>query len=196
MDGEITVRITCSLQKLYNILESKGFLLVDKYNLEDTYYISKDIDVKEQNMKKILERCILIRKVEQFIPSNFIKSYNIVKLTLKSKKIADDGTIIGQDKSECQIKEAKEGKNFLEELRYKELMTIKEKAKVYCKDEFELVVKEVEDIDNLIEVETVRSNIELNSIEKLKEKINKLQIPIDTNDYFVKKAEIKLKKFL
>ena len=36
----------------------------------------------------------------------------------------------------------------------------------------------------------------MEKILKLKEKINDLQIPINTNDYFVKKAEIELKKIL
>ena len=45
-------------------------------------------------------------------------------------------------------------------------------------------------------METIDNDPELDTIEKLKEKINDLQIPINTNDYFVKKAEIELKKIL
>lgn len=196
MTNEITVRIDCPLKEMYNILKNKGFVLIDKYNLEDIYYIPKDIDVKKQNIEKILKKCILIRKVIQFIPDDFIESYNVIKLTLKNKNIASDGTIISQDKSECEIKDIKEGKKFIKALGYKELMTINEKAVVYCKDELKLVIKNVKDIDNLIELETVEDNIELDTIDKLKEKINKLQIPINTDDYFVKKAELKLKKIL
>ena len=48
----------------------------------------------------------------------------------------------------------------------------------------------------LIEKETVEDNPKLNTIDKLKEKISKLQIPINMDDYFVKKAEIKLNKIL
>ncbi len=196
MTNEITVRIDCSLKEMYNILENKGFVLIDKYNLEDIYYIPKNVDVNKQSIKKILEKYILIRKVIQFLPDDFIKSYNVVKLTLKNKKIASDGTIVSQSKSDCEIKDINEGKNFLKELGYKELMTIKEEAVVYCKDGLKLVIKNVENSDNLIEVETVEDNIELDTIDKLKEKINKLQIPINTDDYFVKKAEIKIKKIL
>lgn len=196
MSNEITVRIACSLKEIYSILENKGFVLIDKYNLEDIYYLPKNVDVKKQNIEKILKKYILIRKVIQFIPDDFIESYNVIKLTLKNKNIASDGTIISQDKSECEIKDINEGKNFIKALGYKELMTINEKAVVYCKDELKLVIKSVKDIDNLIELETVEDNIELDTIDKLKEKINKLQIPINTDDYFVKKAELKLKKIL
>lgn len=48
MSNEITVRIKCSLDEMYNILENKGFNIVDKYNLEDIYYIKRDCDVKKQ----------------------------------------------------------------------------------------------------------------------------------------------------
>ena len=48
MSNEITVRITCSLQEMYNILQNKGFKITDKYNLEDTYYIKEDIDINNQ----------------------------------------------------------------------------------------------------------------------------------------------------
>lgn len=193
---EITVKINCSLKEMYNILKNKGFRLIDKYNLEDIFYISKNIEAKKQNIDKILKRYILIRKVIQFIPNDFQKSYNVFKLTLKNKNIASDGTIISQNKSECEIKSVDQGKEFLKSLGYKELMTIREKAVVYFKDGLKLVIKDVENCGNLIEVETDKNNIELNTIDKLKEKINNLQIPINTSNYFVKKAEIKLKKIL
>lgn len=195
MSNEITVRINCSLKKMYNILKNKGFVLTDKYNLEDIYYIPQDMNVAKQNIDKILKKYILIRKVVQFIPDDFIKSYSVIKLTLKNKNIASDGTIISQSKSDCEIKEINQGKDFLSELGYKELMTIDEKTLVYSRGDLKLAIKNVEG-DNLIELETVEDNIELNTIDKLKEKINKLQIPINTDNYFVKKAEIKLKKIL
>lgn len=66
MSNEITVRITCSLQEIYNILNSKGFSIVDKYNLEDTYYILNNIDIREQPIREILKKYVLIRNITQF----------------------------------------------------------------------------------------------------------------------------------
>lgn len=94
MGNEITVRINCSLQEIYNILENKGFSIIDKYNLEDIYFIKNDIDINKQSIRDILNKYILIREVTQFIPSDFVKKYNVLYLTLKSKNIASDGTII------------------------------------------------------------------------------------------------------
>ncbi len=196
MSNEITVRIKCSLDEMYNILKNKGFNIVDKYNLEDIYYIKKDCNVKKQLISKLLERYILIRKITQFVPSEFKDSYNINLLVLKNKDIALDGTIKNQQKKECEIQSIEQGKEFIEALRYKQLIVIREKTLVYGKGELKLAIKDIENGENLIEIETVENFPELDSIEKIKQKINGLQIPIDTNDYFVKKAEIELKKIL
>ena len=196
MSNEITVKISCSLQKMHNILKNKGFSIIDKFYLEDIYYIPKEIDVKKQSVREILKRYILIRSIIQFVPDNFINSYNIFNMTFKEKNIALDGSIINQDKKDCQIQNKEQGKAFIEVLGYKEIMTIKEKSIVYGKGELELAVKDVENGDNLIEIETVEGNSKLDTVDKLKVIINELQLPVDTTDYFVKKAEIELKKIV
>lgn len=196
MSNEITVRITCSLQEIYNILKSKGFSIVDKYNLEDTYYILNNIDIREQPIREILKKYVLIRNITQFVPDDFIDSYNLFTMTFKNKKIALDGTIISQDKKDCQIQNMEQGKAFIESLGYKEIMTIKENSIVYGKGKLKLAIKDVVNGDNLIEIETIEDDAELDTTDKLKATINELQIPIDTNDYFVKKAEIELKKII
>lgn len=196
MSNEITVSINCSLQEIYNLLENKGFSIVDKYNMEDIYYIQKDIDIKKQSIKETLKSYVLIRKVTQFIPDNFVDSYNVNKLIFKSKEIASDGSIIRQDKKDCIIKYIYEGIEFIEALGYKELMTIKEKAIVYGKDDLQLDIKDVENSENLIEIETKENNKKLDTIDKLKNIVRELHIPIKANNYFVKKAEIELKKLI
>lgn len=196
MSNEITVRITCSLQEIYNILKNKGFSIVDKYNLEDTYYVLNNIDIRKQPIREILKKYVLIRNIIQFVPDDFIDSYNLFTMTFKNKNIALDGTIISQDKKDCQIRNMEQGKAFIESLGYKEIMTIKENAIVYGKGKLKLVIKDVVNGDNLIEIETIEDNSELDTTDKLKAIINELQIPIDTNDYFVKKAEIELKKII
>lgn len=196
MSNEITVRITCSLQEIYNILKDKGFSIVDKYNLEDTYYILNNIDIRKQPIRKILKKYVLIRNIIQFVPDDFIDGYNLFTMTYKNKNIALDGTIINQDKKDCQIQNIEQGKAFIESLGYKEIMTIKENAIVYGKDKLKLAIKDVVNGDNLIEIETIEDDPELDTTDKLKAMINELQIPIDTNDYFVKKAEIELKKVI
>lgn len=196
MSNEITVRITCTLQEMCNILKNKGFSIVDKYNLEDIYYTKKDVHISKENAREILKKCVLIRKVTQFIPQDFKKSYTELKLTLKNKQIDNDGTIIKQEKIECKIKDTEQGKEFIKALEYKELMTIKEKDIVYEKDHLKLAIKDIENGENLIEIETIEDNSDFDTTDKLIKKINELKIPINTEDYYVKKAEIELKKSL
>ncbi|CDE25414.1 unknown [Clostridium sp. CAG:440] len=196
MSNEITVRITCTLQEMCNILKNKGFSIVDKYNLEDIYYTKKDVHISKENAREILKKCVLIRKVTQFIPQDFKKSYTELKLTLKNKQIDNDGTIIKQEKIECKIKDIEQGKEFIKALEYKEFMTIKEKDIVYEKDHLKLAIKDIENGENLIEIETIEDNLDFDTTDKLIKKINELKIPINTEDYYVKKAEIELKKSL
>ena len=66
---------------------------------------------------------------------------------------------------------------------------------VYEKDGFQLAIKDIKNGDNLIEIETEDTK-ELNTIEKLIQKVNEIGIPVYTDNYFVKKAEIELDKIL
>lgn len=192
MNNEITLKITSDLKDFYNILENKGFKIVDRFSLDDIYFIPKDTDINKLNPRQILDHYILIRNITQYMPNE----YKVIKMTYKEKNIADTGEIIDQKNIDCEIKNIQDGENILNAIGYKKIMNIKENDIVYGKDGFEIAVKDILNGENLIEIETVKNNIELDTIEKLKAKLNELQLPIDTNDYFVKKAEIELKKVL
>ena len=192
MNNEITLKITSDLKDFYNILENKGFKIVDRFSLDDIYFIPKDTDINKLNPRQILDHYILIRNITQYMPNE----YKVIKMTYKEKNIADTGEIIDQKNIDCEIKNIQDGENILNVIGYKKIMNIKENDIVYGKDGFEIAVKDILNGENLIEIETVKNNIELDTIEKLKAKLNELQLPIDTNDYFVKKAEIELKKVL
>ena len=70
-------------------------------------------------------------------------------------------------------------------------MIIKEKHFAYCKNGFEIIIKILSDDNILIEAET---NDYYKTIEQLKERINKTNIPFDKSNYFVKKVEEELDK--
>ena len=194
MSNEITVKLKCSINEIKNILKNKEFEIVDKYEMEDTYYISKDIN--KLSPKEILKSYILIRNIKQYEPKQFIKYYNVIKLTYKCKNIAQNGEIISQNKKECEIKNLKDGNDFLIAIGYKKLMKIRENDIVYGKEDLKIAIKTLEDGNILLEVETIENNNSLNTVDKLKQKIIELDLPIDKSDFFVKKAEIKLKKIL
>lgn len=58
----MAVKINSSLKELLNILMNKSFVLINKYNLEDIYYIPLYINVNKQSDKGILKK-YKIRKV-------------------------------------------------------------------------------------------------------------------------------------
>ena len=95
----------------------------------------------------------------------------------------------------CDVLDIEDAKNLLRAIGYQEIMCIREDDVVYKNGQLELAIKDVKNGDKLIEVETEESE-ELNTIDKLIRKVNELDIPIYTDNYFVKKAEIELDKVL
>lgn len=74
-------------------------------------------------------------------------------------------------------------------------MNIKEDDVTYSKDGFELAIKDIKNGDILIEIET-ESNTEWDTIEKIKARISEINLPIEQEKYFIKKAEVELDKIL
>ena len=66
-------------------------------------------------------------------------------------------------------------------------MNIVENDIVYGKDDFEIAIKDINNGNKLIEVETVANNNKINTIEKIKKQIIDLAIPIDSTNFFGKR---------
>ena len=191
MSNEITVRLKCNIKEMCNLLENKNFIVTDEYCLNDTYFIPKELDLENITHREIISKAIILREITETMSNQ-----QIVKLVFKTKQIDINGDILSQKKYECEILNVKDGETFINSIGYKKLMTIKEYDKSYERDDFKITIKDVENGEKLIEIETVEDNKELDTIEKIKDKVNQLKLPLDTNDYFVKKAEIVLKNIL
>lgn len=191
MNNEITVRLKCNIKEMCNLLENKNFIVTDEYCLNDTYFIPKELDLEIITHREIISKAIILREITETMSNQ-----QIVKLVFKTKQIDINGDILSQKKYECEILNVKDGETFINSIGYKKLMTIKEYDKSYEKDDFKITIKDIENGEKLIEIETVEDNKELDTIEKIKDKVNQLELPLDTNDYFVKKAEIALKNIL
>ncbi len=191
MSNEITVRLKCSIKELCDLLENKGFKIVEEFTLDDTYFIPKELKLNEMSYRERLSKAVLLRDIEETIPKR-----RTIKLTFKNKQIADNGDILKQNKVDCRISDTQSGKAFLEAIGYQKLMKIKENDIVYEKTGLKIAIKDIFNGDKLIEIETVEEDENLNTVDKLKQKVNELNIPIDITDYFVKKAEIELEKIL
>lgn len=188
--NEITIKIKCELNEFYKIIEEKGFKIINKFSMDDTYFIPEETDLEKLSIRDILAKAVLVRNI---IGKTSNKRTKLI--TFKIKNFDKAGNILNQESINCNISETEEAKKLLKAIGYKEIMNIKEDDIVYEKDGFELAIKDIKNGDNLIEIETEETK-DLDSIEKLIQKVNEIEIPIYTDNYFVKKAEIELEKKL
>lgn len=183
-NNEITVKVNGSFDKVIEILLNKGFKLTDEFSCEDIYYLPKSLEINNMKIRDIIKNAVIVRKVR-----------NDKVLVFKKKKIDENVNILSQEKIECNISSIDDGKMFIASIGYKKVMEIAEDDVSYSKDKFKLTLKNIRNGDNLIEVETVNED-GLRTVEELKQKVLELNIPIDTSNFFVKKAEEELEKII
>lgn len=186
--NEITVKIKCDINEFYDTIEKRGFKNIDHFNLDDTFFISNDLDIDSMTTREILSKAVLVRKVTY--------DYKVVKLiTFKKKKFDEKGNILDQQNIECNILKIDEAKRLLNAMGYKELMCIVENDLVFKKDNVQFAVKDIVDGDKLLEME-MGFNESFSTLSQIEEKMKELDIPVYTDNFFVKKAEIELNKVL
>ena len=185
-ENEITIRILCSKEELVKHLEEKGLKKGRKFRLDDHYLIPKMLKIEELTVREILSKAVIIRNID-----NDGKKVN--KITFKKKNINEKGEIVSQTATSCEVIDYTEGIKLFEELGYYEIMNIIEDDIIYYNDNIELAIKDIYNGDLLIEIET---NKNIKTIEELKEMIERLEIPFEKDNYFVKKAEERLRGIL
>lgn len=185
-EKEITIKVTCSNDELIKHLTNKGFNEGKKFTLDDYYLIPKDVYIEKLTTREILAKAVIIRYI---VDDGKI----IQKITFKKKNINEKGEILSQKATNCDILDFRAGINLFSELGYYEIMNIKESDVIYYKDNIELALKFIENSNTLIEIET---NDNFDTIDKLKRLVNEIEIPIEKDTYFVKKAEDELNKIL
>ena len=186
--NEITVKIKCDLDEFYKTIKERGFEEIDHFNLDDTFFIQNDLNLENMTTREILSKAVLVRKVTY--------DYKVVKLiTFKKKKFDEKGNILDQQNIECNILEIDEAKRLLNAMGYKEIMRIVENDLVFKKDNVQFAVKDIVDGDKLLEME-MGFNESFSTLSQIEEKMKELDIPVYTDNFFVKKAEIELNKVL
>ena len=188
METEITVLVKVDYNTLKKELEKSGFQLIEEYELKDDYMISNDVNLTNLSKLEILQKCILVRDIVS------IKK----ELLYKYKKYAPNGDIIEQGKVECPVTDINKAIEFMKSINYKKLFKIYDKCIVFANEESELIVQLVNDKYVFIEMESECEHInrKYNSIDELKEDLNKYNLSIDNSNYFVKKAELVLTETL
>ena len=186
--NEITLKIKCELDEFYNIVEEKGFKIIDKFSMDDTYFVPEEVELGKVNTRDILSKAVLVRDIIGKMSNRRTKL-----ITFKIKNFDESGNILNQKSVNCNILEIEDAKKLLKAIGYKEIMNIKENDVIYYKNKIELALKFIEKSNTLIEIET---NDNLDTIDKLKKIVDEIEIPMEKNNYFVKKAEDTLDKIL
>ena len=187
-ENEVTVKVICTKDELLKYLVNKGFKPRNEFSLNDYYYIPSSLNIDNLSTRDILSKAIILRYI---IDDGTIYQ----KITYKIKNIAKNGDIISQRAINCEVKNIEDAKRIFEALGYYEIMNIKENDIIYSKDNFELALKFIENSDILIEIET-EPNTKWDTVENIKKIITKMDIPIEKDQYFIKKAENELNKIL
>ena len=187
--NEITVKVLDTKENLIKLLENKGFTKSRTFSLDDYYMIPSDLNIENMPTREIISKAVLVRGIKRDVGES------IPMLTFKRKDINENGEILSQEAINCSVYNVEDAQNFMKAINYKDLINIYEDDIIYEKENLEIEIKNVRDGDLLIEIET-NPNTEFDTIEKLKNVITELQIPIEPNEFFVKKAEVQLNKLL
>ena len=187
-ENEVTVKVICSKDELTNYLNNHEFKSGREFSLDDYYYVPSSLNIENMSTREILSKAIILRYIVD-------DGKVFQKITYKIKNIAENGDIISQRAINCDVLNIEDAKKIFEALDYYEIMNIKEEDIIYYKDKFELALKFIKNSDILIEIET-DPNTEWSTIENIKTIISKMNMPIEKDNYFIKKAENELNKIL
>lgn len=176
---EITVKVNSTYEKLHSDLERIGFSKIKQTIMYDTYMIDKNIDISNMKDLDILSKCVIVRNIGEY--NAFI---------YKIKEYDEYENIISQEKIECNISNVNSGIKFMIMINYKELLNIKSELIIYSNNIFEIAVQIVNDDFILIEMEDDK----FDSIDDMISSFSKLDIDYDRSNYFVKKAQIILRR--
>lgn len=113
---------------------------------------------------------------------------NIKLITYKYKEYNDKKDIIKQGKIDCGVISISDAKSLLELIGYKELIQIRDHLIVYVNDKTELAVQFINDKYIYIEIEEKSNYVsrKYDSIEEMIDNLKQYNIPIKSDNYFVK----------
>lgn len=183
---EVTTIVKQSLDKVNDLLLSKGFTLIRKSRIEDRYMTQSLDSLNRDNILDILQKCVLIR----YLCVN--NDYVWKGLTYK-KKVYENDIVISEEKINVNIDDTDKANQLFKALDFQKLVDVNYDVVVYKKNDVELAFQDVEGLGLLLEYENLNdfegySNDKI--IEVKKEMLKEIRgYGIDTTDDFdVKKS--------
>ena len=182
--SEITVEVTCSKKKLFDILASNGFLFKERLFITDYYYTHLNMTKAAVAYKDLTKNSALIRNVE--FERRYFNSEGLTTLLYKKKDVDDKNRVLSEQKITCQLASLSSARRIFSAMGLKNWCVKKMTGHVFKRGSLEFLVQEVEGYGLFIEVEQLenQSGTYTTIINKLKKLIDELQIPIKP-DYHV-----------
>jgi len=151
VQSEITVEVTCSKKKLFEILEKNGFFFKERLQITDYYYTHFNIAKTDVDFKTLSKGSFLIRNV--VLERRYFSPEGITRLIYKKKDINDADHVQSETKIECEIDSAPKAKRIFTAMGLKNWCTKKIIGHVYKKGSLEPLIQEVEGVGLFIEIE-------------------------------------------
>ena len=115
--GFTKVNLELNMGEFYNIVEEKGFKIIDKFSMDDTYFVPEEEELGKVNTRDILSKAVLVRDIIGKMSNRRTKL-----ITFKIKNFDESGNILNQKSVNCNILEIEDAKKLLKAIGYKEEM--------------------------------------------------------------------------
>lgn len=186
---EVTIRVTVDIEEVKHILEANGYKEENEFIVEDIYLIPEEFsDIDKYEERRLLNMSVRIRSFF-FDPETKFSSESKKEIVKKDKTFDDKNNLIKESKYVCRIKDINEAHGLLKSLGYIELLNIKQDAKTFVKDNYEITLS---DINGRIYIEMedtdINGNIKYSSPEEIIKLIKQYKIPHIEGEYFIQKA--------
>lgn len=186
---EITVRLTVGIEEASRILKQNGYSEEKDFILEDIYLVPEEFtDIDKYEARRLLNMSVRLRSFI-FDPKTSRSNSSRQEIVKKDKIFDNDNNIIQETKYVCRIKDISEAHKLLKSLGYVELLTMKQEAKTFTKDNYEITLSningriyiEMEDVDKA-------GNVKYDSPETIIKLIQNYNLPYVEGEYYAQKA--------
>ena len=188
-ETEITVQVYNSKEDVFNILNNKGYKMIEHYGLNDYYFSKYTIaELKQQNYQYIIKNSFLLRDINE--------ENRHYQLVFKDKTLDDKGNVIAEEKIKCKLDGINNAIEIFNRVGLTCWCNLNQDMYVYKQDEKAFVVQIIDGLGTFIEYEEDDSMKGLTEQQKIDYMLNILK---DTGltlseDYSCKKVYLKFCK--
>ena len=188
-ETEITVQVFNELNELKILLKTKGFEIVEEYEIHDYYFSKLPINyLSNLPYPDLIRNSFLVRDIKDSNPK--------IKIVYKDKILDEFGNVISEEKISCKVDNLE---NILKILKMVEIecwCELKQKMIIYKKDEVAFAVQIIDGLGIFIEYEEDETMINLSEYEKIKlmlDNLNNIGLKLG-DDFSCKKVYMKYLK--